>query len=50
MDPRIKGVIIPQNEELNDSAYFLESCEIDYDKTENKPLILNLEICVSHCF
>ena len=35
-----------QNEELN-SAYFLESCEIDCDQTENKPWIVNLEICKS---
>ena len=35
-----------QNEELN-SAYFLQSCEIDCDQTENKPWIVNLEICRS---
>ena len=35
-----------QNEELN-SAYFLQSCEIDCDQTENKPWIVNLEICKS---
>ena len=35
-----------QNEELN-SAYFLESCEIDCDQTENLPWIVNLEICKS---
>ena len=36
-----------QNEELNGSAYFLESCEIDCEQTEYKPWIVNLEICKS---
>ena len=42
-----QNVEIIQNEELNDSAYFLDSCEIDCDKTENKPWIVNLDICKS---
>ena len=37
-----------QNQVSNESVNFLESCEIDCDKTENKPWIVNLEICKSN--